>query len=292
MRASFIVVLLLCTGSSICALESLPAAETAAFEAGVHSVISCEGCHWEEPDRIPRASIPVVCGDCHPGPHEDFETSVHWDGGKAHAICTDCHGLHGILPIANTESKAHRSQVCADCHSGPADELHQGPHGAAFDKTDASYCSSCHSNHAVQPPTIATIKPACEQCHDPGSEALALGESVSSRFVAFTTRALATADEVKLASDSGYDVAGIDQTFASAERQFKQARMIWHSLDDKHIEEQVATASSGLDRVIARVQERIATQESREAGVVVVWVVIILAFIGLHLKRKSLENES
>jgi hypothetical protein len=138
----WIFCLLVISPSSLLGQAPLTPEATAKFEAGVHQVVGCEGCHWEEPDRPPRNKIPSVCGDCHPGAHEDYETSVHWSNGTAHAVCTDCHGVHGILPVKNPESRAHRSVVCGTCHPGPMEELVAGPHGAAFEKTQALLCAS------------------------------------------------------------------------------------------------------------------------------------------------------
>ena len=188
------------------ALNSLPAEMDAQYQAGVHAVVGCEGCHWEGPDRIARTKIPSVCGDCHPGPGEDYENSVHWEDGRAHAVCIDCHGNHGILPVALPESRAHRSLVCGTCHIGPRDELYRGPHGEAFDRTGALVCASCHSNHAVQHPTIEIVEPACETCHARDTDAFSFGQTVLEKFTAFRATSALARSAVDSASSAGYDV--------------------------------------------------------------------------------------
>jgi hypothetical protein len=292
-RVSFlwIAFVLVSLPANLKGLEPLPSDVTARFEAGVHWVVGCESCHWEEPDRTPRKRIPSVCGDCHPGPHDDYETSVHWSGGEAHAVCTDCHGIHGILPVANPESKAYRSLVCGKCHPGPMEELLEGPHGTAFEKTHALVCSSCHSNHAVQHPTIAVVEAACESCHSRTGDAFAMGQQVEAQFTTFRQKADDAGGAVLEAAENGYESKRAVQALASAKGQFTQARLVWHSLNEDQIDLEIDKASALADRSVAIVNEGKDIQKTREGGIAVVWIVILLAIIALHLKRKSLETE-
>jgi len=286
------VFLIMADPAGVSGLEPLPPDADAKFQTGTHAIIDCEGCHWEEPDRIPRGRIPSVGGDCHPGPREDCETSVHWDAGGAHAVCTDCHGLHGILPVAAPQSVAYRSLVCGNCHTGPMEELTGGPHGLAFDRTGVLVCASCHDNHAVQHPTVALVEPACETCHERSSDAFALGQRVSDQFEGLREQAARADREVEDAAALGYETKRASQTIAAARGQFRQARFIWHSLNQERIDEQVGHTSILFDRSLAQIQERIDIQKTRETGIVVVWTVIFFAVLALHLKRKSLETES
>ena len=284
-------VLILLAPSHSAGLEPLPAESDAAFLAGAHAVIGCESCHWEEPDRIPRSRIPTVCGDCHPGPLKDYETSVHWDSGVAHTVCTDCHGLHGILPVANPQSRAHRSLVCGKCHPGPMEELAAGPHRKAFDRTGAWVCASCHDNHAVRHPTVALIAPACQKCHAQNSSAFAFGLRVSSQFQDLRERSAGADRVIEGAAAQGYETKQAVQTLSAAQGRFTQARLVWHSLNQERLDEQIDQAAGLFDRSLALIQERMDIQKTRETGIAVVWVVILLGVVALHLKRKSLETE-
>ena len=287
-----ILSLWVCTTLSAFAQAPLPPEVEAHFQAGAHSVIGCEGCHWEGPDRIPRNNIPTVCGDCHPRPQDDYATSVHWDGGVAHAVCTDCHGVHGILPVANPKSRAHRSLVCGSCHPGPKEELARGPHHAAFENSGALVCASCHGNHSVQPPTISAIEPACEACHERDTEAFAFGSRVSEQLESLRTRAAHAKAETESAAGQGYETDLANRTRTAAEGQFRQVRLIWHSLDGDRIDEQISRTAGLFDRTLVLIQERIDTQTTREKGVVIVWIVIAIAVCALHAKRKSIESTS
>jgi hypothetical protein len=279
-----------CFASPAFSQAPLPADVDAAFQAGVHPVIGCEGCHWEEPDRIPRDKVATVCGDCHPGPQKDYATSVHWDNGNIHAVCTDCHGIHGILPVANPDSKAHRSLVCGTCHPGPMEELGKGSHRTAFDRTDEQLCASCHGNHAVQHPTIRTIQPACETCHARGTDAFTFGAHVSDQFELLRSRLAQVRVRTEAATSEGYDTGLATRTLSSAEGQIKQARLVWHSLDAERIDVHAEQTASLLDRTMNLIQDRIQTQKMRENAIVIVWIIIAVALIALHLKRKSLED--
>ncbi len=282
----------LCFCLPVVSLEPLPPETDARFQAGAHVVIGCEGCHWDDPDRIPRSKLTTVCGDCHPGPYQDYETSVHWDDGKAHSVCTDCHGLHGILPVRNTQSKAHRSRVCGTCHPGPMEELNRGPHGEAFDQTGTTVCASCHNNHAIQRPILARIEAACESCHSRNSEAFRFGQQVSGKFEGLEDQLSKVHAKVRVAEAEGYATETTDRMVSAAGGQVRQAKLVWHSLDGDRIDKPAAQASVLIDSVFRHIQEQAETQRRRETGIVVVWIVILLAITALHLKRKSLENEN
>lgn len=290
MRPLILLLIGICSSGWAVAQTPLPPEVEAAFNAGAHYVIGCEGCHWEAPDKIPRSKIPAVCGDCHPGAQDDFNASVHWADGTAHAVCTDCHGIHGILPVKNEESKAHRSLVCGSCHPGPMEELDKGPHREAFDRTGAMVCASCHSNHAVLHPTVAVVEPACTACHPTDSEAYAFGSTVSNQFEMLRTVREHASKEVDAAEREGYEVAPAARTLSAGNGAFTQARLIWHSLDDERIREQTSQASSLFDRTLALIQERIDIQRKRETAIVGVWIVIAIGLAALHLKRKSLTS--
>ncbi|UCE65768.1 MAG: cytochrome c3 family protein [Candidatus Zixiibacteriota bacterium] len=156
------------------------------------------------PDRL---SIPEFCGKCHsdveymkkynPRLSTDqlklYKTSVH---GKSLynrkdtkvAICTDCHGAHGILPSSDSRSRVFHAKIpetCKKCHSDegymrgykyegkqiPVDqysEYKESVHGIlVLEKGDnsAPACNDCHGNHGATPPNLASVSAACGECH-------------------------------------------------------------------------------------------------------------------------------
>jgi cytochrome b subunit of formate dehydrogenase len=169
---------------------------------------ACAECHDVDPARL-GASVhgPLACTDCHAGaravPHEPTDAradcaACHAEiveslSGTPHAeatTCASCHGtIHDLRPIADAASPAHplrQPDTCGDCHARPetrdasglavvrpveayrhsvhARALREGRGGAA--------CASCHTAHAVLPPTdprstVArqNVPGTCGACH-------------------------------------------------------------------------------------------------------------------------------
>jgi predicted CXXCH cytochrome family protein len=189
--------------------------------------IGCEDCHGGDPTKgfaegdpdlamdpakgfashPERAGIPNFCARCHSDiefmkrfdpklPTDQlslYKTSVHGKllfGGKdaRAAVCTDCHGTHGILPASDSRSRVYFQNVpgtCKVCHSNQAymagyrykgnqiptdqyDEYLRSIHGQmALQNGDQSapVCNDCHGNHGATPPNLASVSAACGECH-------------------------------------------------------------------------------------------------------------------------------
>jgi hypothetical protein len=132
----------------------------AALQGNVDAPL-CVDCHGEhqlvspEDQRSPasRSRISETCAGCHARPEvmrkygipEDrvgtFIASMHGIaagfGSKATANCSDCHGVHGILPASDPRSRvnpANLAKTCGqpDCHPGMPErirnaKIHMGP---------------------------------------------------------------------------------------------------------------------------------------------------------------------
>jgi predicted CXXCH cytochrome family protein len=190
--------------------------------------MGCEDCHGGDPrvgfeEGDPELSmnpakgykpspddkgVPGFCARCHSDieymkrynprlPTDQFslyKTSVHGkrlfeQGDTKAAICTDCHGTHGILPVTDTRSKVHYKNVpntCKTCHSDaeymagyktengrpiPTDQFDQyirSVHGIlAIEKGDQSapVCNDCHGSHGATPPALVSVSASCGECH-------------------------------------------------------------------------------------------------------------------------------
>ncbi len=154
-----------------------------------------------------RFKVPEFCAGCHsdieymkkynPKLSTDqlklYKTSVH--GKKLYAkrdtkvaVCTDCHGVHGMLPASDSRSKIYHNNIpetCRECHSDEEymkgykylgrqiptdqyDEYAKSVHGVmVLEKGDnsAPACNNCHGNHGATPPNIASVSAACGECH-------------------------------------------------------------------------------------------------------------------------------
>ena len=177
--------------------------------------LSCVTCHGGNPNQddqdlakdktfrgVPeRKRIPEFCGSCHgdtnfmrkynPNLRVDqlavYRTSQHGrllaKGDVKVAVCTDCHGVHGIQPATMPKSPIfpwNIPQTCGRCHAdakymqgyniptNQVEEYKAGVHARAlFKKKDlaAPVCNSCHGNHGALPPAVSSIAFVCRQCH-------------------------------------------------------------------------------------------------------------------------------
>ena len=188
------------------------------MKGSVHSQhgITCNQCHGGDPTQkdkdlakapatgyigVPdKKQIAQICGNCHAnietmnsyGIRTDqlarYKTSTHGkkiliDGDTKVAVCSDCHGYHDVLPIADPNSPAYPLNVpktCNHCHGNeklmtpygkPADifdKYKNSVHGKAlFEKKDlgVATCISCHGNHGAVPPGVKNVGAACGKCH-------------------------------------------------------------------------------------------------------------------------------
>lgn len=193
-----------------------------AFQMDIHQEygLSCADCHGGNPDAEdieeaknqtfkgapPKEKIPELCGSCHsdslymrrfnPSLRVDqlelYWTSQHGkllkEGDHKVAVCTDCHGIHGILQSSQPKSKVFPWNIpdtCGRCHSdgeymkeygisvSPVSDYKQSVHAQAlYEKKDLSapVCNDCHGNHGAVPPEVSSIAFVCRQCHPSAGE--------------------------------------------------------------------------------------------------------------------------
>ena len=198
-------------------LEPRMAAPTEHFAEDIHAVrgLGCVGCHGGDasdpditamdPDKgfrgaPKRSEIAEWCAKCHadaafmkrynPQPYvfsmAEFRTSVHCkkisEGDTKVATCTNCHGVHGILPHKDPRSPVYPTNVpatCSKCHNSQYMKGRTVPtnqyalyvnsvHGKALlEKGDLSApaCNDCHGNHGAVPPNTRDISVVCGNCH-------------------------------------------------------------------------------------------------------------------------------
>ncbi len=186
--------------------------------------LSCAGCHggdptadlghdmvkeWPEKDRQKnRAWVVQFCARCHSDPAKmhDFNPALPTDQlakfkssphGRllleAHddraPTCVSCHGVHGIRPAKDPQSKVYAQRVpetCGACHANstimagfkradgsplPTNQLAEyrnSVHGRALlqrGDLGAPACNDCHGNHAPSPPGVASVSRSCSLCH-------------------------------------------------------------------------------------------------------------------------------
>ncbi len=188
------------------------------------SGLSCAGCHggdpkaefghefvkeWPEKGRDKnRAWVVQFCARCHSDPTfmHQFNPSLPTDQlakfqGSPHGQmllvkhddrapqCVSCHGVHGIRPAKDPQSKVYAQRVpetCGACHANPKTmagftlpdgaplptnqlaEYKKSVHGQALlvrGDLGAPACNDCHGNHAASPPGVASVSRSCSLCH-------------------------------------------------------------------------------------------------------------------------------
>ncbi len=167
------------------------------LEGSVHDGLSCQDCHIGI-DEIPHANIlpDPQCNACHDDVAETYVQHGRGFVGESPWVptCQDCHGSHGILPPANTESQVHPANLpatCGTCHEDqeflerldikfkhPIEVYQEGVHGQATagGKDTAASCNDCHSTggtaHRILPPghvestiNFFNISKTCGKCH-------------------------------------------------------------------------------------------------------------------------------
>ncbi|MGC8783630.1 MAG: cytochrome b/b6 domain-containing protein [Armatimonadota bacterium] len=180
----------------------------------------CADCHGHH-DILPasnpsshvyHANIPQTCARCHSDaqlvdwnriPKGEvllyYERSVHGQllrqgkngtssaPGKQPAVCTDCHGVHGIRRATDpnsTVARAHLPETCGKCHESIFREWKESIHGQAFTKgvKQAPVCTDCHGEHTIRSPRDpeSSVYPqhivaTCSKCHENQQLQRALG---------------------------------------------------------------------------------------------------------------------
>ena len=187
--------------------------------SGIHQTqgVSCAGCHGGDPasddsavamsaargfkGKLAATAIPEMCGSCHsnaaymlryaPNIPTDqlpqYRTSKHGKalatGDTNVAVCTSCHGTHGILPPSDARSPVYPTRIvetCGRCHGdaglmsrygikgNEVTEYKRSVHYAALvtrNDLSAPTCKSCHGAHGATPPGISSVANVCGTCH-------------------------------------------------------------------------------------------------------------------------------
>ncbi|MBI5376205.1 MAG: hypothetical protein HZA77_12265 [Candidatus Schekmanbacteria bacterium] len=161
----------------------------------------CHGSHYisctSEPDcNVSPINQIKICIKCHEDEEvvkdyglpsvefiRSYEKSVH---GKAieekgllvAAVCSDCHGSHGIKAVDNRGSLEFKKDVpalCGRCHKTVEIEYMDGIHwkGIENGKKESPVCTDCHGEHRILSPQdknssvyTANVPTMCSKCHE------------------------------------------------------------------------------------------------------------------------------
>lgn len=188
------------------------AEEVASYEQSIHGqkraqgvaqAPDCSGCHGnvhgilrhtDADSPVNRTRLAATCAACHAGtklgkefripvvrPVEAYLKSVHAEAvaeGKPGAVCSDCHGSHGILSAQDPRSSIWRTNVpetCGKCHAQILTQFRNSVHGKAVARgvSDAPVCTDCHGEHRILSPESPSspvfagnvARETCVPCH-------------------------------------------------------------------------------------------------------------------------------
>ncbi len=172
-------------------LKNTQAANCQDCHGGAHEILASD----DAKSPVNHANIPSTCGRCHgqkflmesngesAQPFISYQESVHGraieSGSQKAAVCTDCHGAHGILPASDTKSPIYKASVpatCGKCHTEIENTFNQSIHGQAIARGNqlAPVCTDCHGIHSIKshadPNSPASeqnlSRDTCARCHE------------------------------------------------------------------------------------------------------------------------------
>jgi cytochrome b subunit of formate dehydrogenase len=172
-------------------LKNTQAANCQDCHGGAHEILAAD----DAKSPVNHANIPSTCGRCHgqkflmesngesAQPFISYQESVHGraieNGSQKAAVCTDCHGAHGILPASDTRSPIYKASVpatCGKCHTQIENTFNQSIHGQAIARGNqlAPVCTDCHGIHSIKshadPNSPAAeqnlSRDTCARCHE------------------------------------------------------------------------------------------------------------------------------
>jgi len=176
----------------------------AGLEAGVHTdedrmgglSLNCATCHGKKVHEIlPVEDTPSpvslndqirLCGRCHLEVRADYRETAHGralelSGLSVTAVCSDCHGAHGIFPATDARSVLYEDTVgatCGRCHQFLEERIQKSVHGVdpeadedvlAEDAKRKPTCIVCHQGHEAASPKSKAFRfgvaHQCSDCH-------------------------------------------------------------------------------------------------------------------------------
>ncbi len=169
------------------------------YENSVHKNLECIDCHYDaDVEELPHPETleKIDCGMCHSEASEKFYDGIHGQALKRGApyapTCSECHGVHDILPPSEVNSRTYKMNIpvlCGKCHreGAPVARVYNIPekdilsnysqsiHGEGLFKQGlivTATCNNCHGNHKILPHTNSqstisarNIANTCTQCH-------------------------------------------------------------------------------------------------------------------------------
>jgi predicted CXXCH cytochrome family protein len=163
--------------------------------ADCHGDVHAARRHTDPGSTVHPSVLPGTCARCHSQaasgeklriplmrPVETYLESVHARSvaaGRPGAVCSSCHGAHGIVPASDPRSPLARANVpatCGTCHAEALAAYRNSVHAVVVARggREAPVCTDCHGEHTILAHTdpSSPVFPAnlagetCGRCHD------------------------------------------------------------------------------------------------------------------------------
>lgn len=249
---------------------------------------------WAAP---PVSLDEVFCATCHFDQGEEFAQSIHYQEGQL--LCNDCHGglpfeadpAKAKAPGTGFIGKPRREDVvalCGKCHAAPARFFAQGPH-AAWQNPANPTCINCHTNHHVLDASLELIDTTCGHCHQPGTPALARGETIRQRLgeAGGEYRQLRAHRDSLLALEGSLRKA--TPYLEAGAAALRETEPMTHALDLNMIEGKLGEARGEADQVRQLIAGYYAGRRHRAWAVAGIWVLVVTNVFLLWIKRRQLK---
>jgi len=237
----------------------------------------------------------VWCTVCHFEQGDEFALSVHYQRGLL--LCNDCHGGNPFEPrpelakapdtgFIGKPARTDVANICARCHSGPAEFFRMGPHASPEDPNNPT-CITCHQNHLVVDATLAVMDTTCAVCHrsDPGPLARAEGIQATLHSAEDDLAAVqARFDSLQRIDGSLQRSTGLLTSAAGVLRQIEPGT---HALDVTLIDASIAAFEEELGVVRELLDESDRWRRQRRWVVAGVWVFVVANVALLWLRRRQ-----
>jgi len=160
-------------------------------KAGLVVAPACADCHGKHDvrphtdaaSRVYHTRVPGMCGSCHAGIKEHYDTSVHAaalkKGDSRAPACADCHTAHAIQRADTDKWRLEVTAECGSCHAQVVDSFRSTFHGKVTELgfTRVASCADCHGAHDIRRASdpASTVSKAqlvktCGKCHQGANE--------------------------------------------------------------------------------------------------------------------------
>ncbi len=283
--------------------------------------VSCHGVHGIRGPDSPASSvypesIPATCGRCHgnaeymkgytlpdgkPLPTNQLELykrSVHGIAllvkhDKGAPACNGCHGNHAAL----LPETAYVSQVCRNCHTANGALFDGSPHKRAFEAHRWPECATCHSNHLIEKPTDALLKPGpnalCTTCHEKYGKPICI-ETATFFYMTITGlagRAAALDRDVDRLAERGFDVDALRFQSSAVNDALRKVRLDIHTFDKSDFLKGSDAASKAVDQLRQGTTRTWQEYRYRRNGLLLATALISLFGVLLYLKIRAVDRK-